>query len=413
MAIDLNGLLFKPYDKQLEVIEALDDPEIFFVVLVAGRQSGKTTLAQNYALKYALENNDVTVQWISPTDSQAQKVYKQIVKVFPPKCPIVAGKLAAKGTTELSFVNGSVIKFRSARSGNSLRGETNHFIIVDEAALILEETVESIIKPTQNTIKSPKILFTSTPKGKNWLYNYFNLGFDDNEPRYKSFHFTCYDSPYHNRELIADAKNKSIENRFRQEYLAEFVDGASVFRNIFECSTQKTLRLPEPGDRYYAGVDVGLLTDATALTILNGAGNMVKYYRWEKEDSGKIIDRIEEINRSWNFQRILFETNNHGLPMYQELKKRLRNIEDINTSLKTKPRMIERLIYLFENRLIRIIDDVNLRTELDAFNSEEGTGGYVKYGASSGNHDDMVMSLAIARECYERSRYNPRYVGFF
>ncbi len=99
--------------------------------------------------------------------------------------------------------------------------------------------------------------------------------------------------------------------------------------------------------------------------------------------------------------------------MYQTLRKTLRNIEDINTSCKTKPQMINRLIYLFDTQTIRIVKDSYLRTELEAFNYKQNDSGYVKYGAASGFNDDCVMSLAIARDCYERSRYNPKYVGFF
>ena len=54
--------LFKPYDKQLEVIQAIEDPDIFYVVLVAGRQVGKTILDENVAINWCGEPN-ITVMW--------------------------------------------------------------------------------------------------------------------------------------------------------------------------------------------------------------------------------------------------------------------------------------------------------------------------------------------------------------
>jgi hypothetical protein len=42
--------LFTPCDKQLEV----EDPQYYYVICIAGRQSGKTLTAQNLALKYCL-----------------------------------------------------------------------------------------------------------------------------------------------------------------------------------------------------------------------------------------------------------------------------------------------------------------------------------------------------------------------
>jgi len=319
--------LFTPYPKQLEVFNAVESLEYFYVVCIAGRQSGKTLTAQNLAIKFCLESKGKRVMWISPTDNQAQKVYKEILAGFPPikgrKNPAIRDKRGAKGDTEIIFRTGSQILFRSSGSEDTLRGNKIHFIILDEAAKMKRETVEEIIRPTQKAIANPKMLIISTPKGKNWLYDYYQRGFDTkNYPRYKSFHYTCYDIPMANADFVEQARQDLTEIAFRQEYLAEFVDGASVFKNVYDCCTQPELKAPEPDDRYYAGVDVGLLTDATVLTILNGAGNLVKYYKWEKKESADIIDAIVDLNRVWSFKKILFETNNHGLPMYQDLKKK-------------------------------------------------------------------------------------------
>lgn len=405
----------KLYDKQIDVVDAFEDPAHTVIVLVAGRQAGKTLLAMELAVCFCQQQGS-NVMWVSPTDNQAQKVYKDLLNWFPPtkkrNRPGIKNCKGAKGDTEIVFINNSKIKFRSAGSGNALRGDTNHFVILDEAAFISEDVVLDVIKPTQTAAKNPKMLVISTPKGKNWLYEWYKKGLDFTQTYYKSFHFTSEDNPYANKTEIEQARQDYIDVKFRQEYLGEFVDSASVFKNIYECSTQPLLEYPDNNDRYYAGVDIGLVGDATVLSILNRGGHLVRYFKWDRKDSAEIERMIEDLNRIWKFKKILFESNGIGLPMYQNLSKKLTNIQDINTSSKSKPRMIERLIYAFENKLIRIINDNDLRAQLDAFNFKE-TGNGPKYFSTGSEHDDMVMSLVIARECWETSRYNSRYVGFY
>lgn len=53
---------------------------------------------------------------------------------------------------------------------------------------------------------------------------------------FKTYTFTCYDSPFWTEEEIERAKTEMPQEVFRQEMLAEFIDGdGSVFRNIQQC----------------------------------------------------------------------------------------------------------------------------------------------------------------------------------
>ena len=315
---------FNPYDKQEEVIKACEDPNIFYVVVTAGRQVGKTIIAKNIGPKWCLDENGITVMWVSPTDSQAAKVYKEIVDVLEPS-KVIKSKKAGKGDIEIIFKNHSQMIFRSAGSKDTLRGNTNHYVILDEAAFMSIDTIADIILPTLN-VAGRKVLAISTPKGKNYFYEWYLKG-QIQDTEWKSFRFNCYDSPYINYKIIESFRDTMTDLKFRQEILAEFVDGASVFKNIDECSTIYALDTPIAGQSYYAGVDIGLSIDASVLTIIDNSGNMIKYYRWEEPQAQDVIDRIIEINRIWQFKKILFETNNHGMPMYQTLKKSLNNIQ--------------------------------------------------------------------------------------
>ena len=359
--------LIKPHEKQREIVEACLDKDIFFIVSIIGRQFGKTTIAENMAIYWALNNSNSVVYWVSPTDSQAQKVYKDIVVAII-ESGIVKSKKMPKGDTEITFINGSKILFRSAASEDSLRGQSVDYLILDEAAFIKRDTVEQILLPMLN-VRGKKALFISTPKGKNYLYDYYLKG--QNTPRWKSLRYSTYDSPLANKELIDVFKETLSPKLFKQEIEAEFVDSSSLFNNLSEVMCLDKLEEPvineitRPNRRnsetirgkYWAGIDVGLINDATVLSIIDDEGNLVNYYRWEKVEAPELIKNIIDINNKWKFERIMIENNNQGLVLYQELKRKLSNIRDFNTNSKTKPEIINRLVHLFNMKEIKLVKD--------------------------------------------------------
>lgn len=50
--------LIKPHIKQKEIIDCCLDPNINFIVAIIGRQFGKTTIAENLALYWAISNSN-------------------------------------------------------------------------------------------------------------------------------------------------------------------------------------------------------------------------------------------------------------------------------------------------------------------------------------------------------------------
>jgi hypothetical protein len=166
---------------------------------------------------------------------------------------------------------------------------------------------------------------------------------------------------------------------------------------------------PKKDEFYYGGIDIGLINDASVLSILDGSGNLIKYYRWENIEAPELMNQIEDINKKWKFKKILIENNNQGLTIYQDLKRRIKCLESFNTNQKTKPEIINKLIHLFNTKEIKIIKDDYLRIELEAFIFKQNTNGGLKFMADNGFHDDCVMSLAIARWCYENKKVDKNY----
>lgn len=393
--------LIKPHDLQKPIIEACLDDKYFFVVSVLGRQFGKTTLAENLAIYWAINNRDRIIYWVSPTDSQAQKVYKEIVHAIV-ESGVIKSKKQPKGDTEIVFKNNSKILFRSAASEDSLRGQSVDYMILDEAAFIKRDTVEMILLPMLN-VRGKKCLFITTPKGKNYIHEYFLKG--QTEPSWKSLRYSTLQSPLANKELIDMFRKTLPEKLFKQEIEAEFVDSSSVFNNLEELLCLETSSSPATDTRYFAGIDIGFVNDASVLTILDDYGNLVKYYRWTDLESPELIQEILRLNNIWKFDAVAIEINNQGLTIHQELKRKMSNLHEFNTNSKTKPEIINRLIHLFNMKEMKLIKDEYLRIELESFIFKQNEIGTIKFMSEYGFHDDVVMSLAIARWCYENKRF--------
>ena len=391
--------IYEPYEKQKEVHKVLNDKETFFTTVNAGRQVGKTLLSINQALIWAVRNPDVVVYWVSPSSGQYQKVYKQMLKYII-DIPLLKNYRGSQGDTEIELVNGSVIKFRSSLSGDSLRGEEVHYMILDECADIKKDTILYILLPMMN-VKGRKILSVGTPKGKNFFYEMYIKGNTDN-PKYKSFKFTSYDNPFADVDTIEFAKSVSPPALFSQEFMGEFVDEAAIFQNINKSAVIKTRDKPLPGERVWIGVDLALSQDYNVFTVLNNKGEVIHYERFNNTTTPILIQRLISLYNTWKPVKMLLELNNIGQSIFDMLKytHKLQRVEGFTTTSKSKPEIITNLMTAFSLLMLKIPNDELYKDEMKMMTMYISGAGTVKYSAPNGYHDDIPMSLAIAWYCF-------------
>jgi hypothetical protein len=393
----INIKLFKPYDKQKEVINALIDDSIEDVMLLAGRRVGKSTLAENIAIYWAIHDPGCRIFWVSPSESQASKVYYDIMRALGDSIKhIIESNKGGKSDIEIVFKNGSAILFRSARSGDSLRGEGINYMILDEAAFISQTVYEQILQPMLLT-SGKKLFIITTPKGKNWIFDKWNEW--QEMPDCRVFRWSSYDSPYSPKSKLNKTKQSLNPKIFAQEYMAEFIDSSSVFNNISELMFLDELDAPEASKKYWAGIDIGLINDASVLSIIDEDNNIVKLYHFNNVEAPELMNEIVNINNKWKFQKIAIENNNQGLVIYQDLKRRMNNIVEFNTNTKTKGEIINKMIHMFNMKEINLVNDIVFRSELESFVFNQNQTGHMTFAADKGAHDDTVMATAIAIWC--------------
>lgn len=403
----MKAIGFTPHPKQKKIIDSILNSDAKHHVVSVGRQFGKSLMGINLLLYWAINNKPCKILWVSPVYSQANKVQKEIDNAIRHTNII---RTCNYSESFIGLRTGSEIYFRSSERYDNIRGYTFDYAILDESAFMRPETWYEAIRPTL-AVRGKKVLFLSTPKGRNWFYDIFQLGNSADYPAYKAYSGSSLDSPYILKEEIDDASKTLPPNVFKQEYMAEFIDdGGEVFTNI---SRNTFDQYPSPTGQLYCGIDIGRIDDFTVATILDSSGNVIDVYRNNKLQWSELVDDLLSFIRKYN-AITLIEVNSVGDVVYEQIKAKYNNINAFVTTNKTKQEIIEGLILDFNNATIKIPSKQLFQPLYDElgyftydYNPKTRT---IKYGHPTGLHDDTVISLALANYCRKtqssRGSYN-------
>jgi len=386
---------YKPHSKQKEIHNSIINEGYKYYILNIGRQFGKTMLGINQMLYWAINHKGCNIAWVTPIYKQSKKVFDEMEKVTK------SSGLFEYNRSDLTISGfNSQIQFFSGERPDNIRGNTFDYLIVDEMAFTRPELWSEVLSATV-LVKGKKVIFISTPKGKNHFYQ---LSLQPNyDNRYKYFHYSSYDNPMIDAEDLEERKRSLPKHIFEQEYLAKFIDNASgLFKNVDSC----VIKTAERTQKLFGGLDIGRADDYTVLTILNKNYQMVYVQRWRQQEWSKIIDEVAAKIREYNAE-IFVEVNNQGDVFFEMLQNKVyNNVQPYVTTTATKPIMIEDLAVHFENKDIGILNENWLVDELNAFTYiyNEKTR-RVQYGAPQGIHDDGVMSLALAVQSIKKNQY--------
>lgn len=400
---------YSPFIYQLKVHTAMNDSyrsgKIF--TIKAKRQVGKSFLAENELLRFAINYPGSVNCIVEPTLGQSRKVFKELVQAV-----IDSDILRRKNETllELEFNNGSSILFRSGEQMDSLRGfSVSGLLVLDEAAYLKDEVFE-IIKPTTDVWNAP-ILIISTPRFREgFFYECFKKGFDGNFSKYyQSFDWALEDtSMLLSEDKLEMYRLTTSKNKFRTEYLGEFADDdGCLFNNISNCIIDKK---PEYHN-LYIGVDwaTGSGKDYTCITALNENGQMVFIKYFNDKTPTEQVDLLTNIFTEYQgFIKIVqVEQNSIGSVFYDMLVRKNPKIRIIRflTTNKSKADIVNKLQAALENEKIGILKDDKLLNELRLYEaSYNPKTGNVSYNAPSGFNDDTCISLMLAYDALNTNK---------
>lgn len=401
--------LYHPTKPQIDALEIINSDDAPMVTLLAyGRQVGKSFMMMMDAFSYCMNRSKAKVLWVSPILDQALKVQQQIEEYFE-EYPEIFTQIVKKFDRKYNnifFHNGSVMRFRSADSGDNLRGMTQDRIYIDEAAFTKESFIQEVLFPMV-TRTNGRIIMASTFNGKNWYWDWYKRGLEEeNRDSIRSIKRTYMDLDDAQVTKVVEANRKNMTKvQFSQEYLCEPVASHALFSGI-DFAIQRT-PINNPNKRLFIGMDIGISQDYTVLTCIDEDYNVVDIDRFHYRNSEMKYDEFKQ--RLINFvykhyewlQAGYFEMNNNEL-LFDELMaddKFSSKVESILVTPTSKPRIVDNLILLFEQRRITIPDEKNLIAELYDYGGKKTRTGIISYSNTYGKHDDMVMSLAHAAYC--------------
>jgi hypothetical protein len=395
------GLVFayQPHPTQRRIH---DDRGVRFRAVCCGRRWGKTRFAAAELFDISGERGGLYA-WVAPTYYIAERGQKALREIggdfiqFRGQNPVRANFTGGGGPVEILFL--------SADNPDTILGDGYDGVIVDEAARIERSVWEMNIRPALADKQGWAVLI-STPKARNWFFDFHTRGRDPRETLYRSYSFTSLDNPYFPREEWEEAKRTTPQDIFRQEYKAEFLeDSAGVFRNLDACLLD---HVPAPTGDVAIGCDLAKHTDWTVLIAMDRrTGACVDMDRFQRLDWPIQKDRILAFCRKWR-GLLVMDATGAGDPIYDDLARVWPRIEAVKFTNQKKVELIQRLVVAIEQRQVSWPRTWEVLTaELKRYEYAIGSSGAITYSAPSGFHDDCVIGLALAAS----ARYIPSHAG--
>jgi hypothetical protein len=390
-------------DKQRAIARAVIEtcPSLTkYHIVRASRQSGKTYLLERLAVTLATSQGDQSGAFIMATEAQTRKVFRSMIKWIPKQ--LIARKNNTNGSREIEFINGTLLAFFSSGSYDTIAGNSFDFLIGDEFGL-WNRHAWGIIKPTLAAKPNAKVILASTPRGKNDFYKECikGMGEDTFVQHYRMSYLdnSCYDL----RE-IEDARKSMPDALFRQEYLAEFIDGISVvFGSIDKVQRIKSWPKIIQGEQYYFGLDIsGDGEDKTVLTVVNKKGKVVLIHEVAATSHPDQARELSKIIKSFGSNIVGYgEKNGLGNSLCDLLIEDKITVFKWTTTNDSKQDLVSELITDINANDIELpTADLcpKLDDEMSMYMAVRTKTNKLSYTHPVGMHDDYVDSLMIANK---------------
>jgi hypothetical protein len=403
LAVDKEELFkhleYEPHPGQIEVHRSRAPRR----VLACGVRWGKSRCAAMEAVAAALEPRDRSVGWVvAPTYDLADKVFREIQYITARhlRHRIVSMKENDRKLVLRNLGGGeSEIRGKSADNPVSLLGEGLDYVIVDEAAR-MKQTIWQGHLSQRLLDKQGWALLISTPRGKGWFFDAWRRGQRGADPAYESWNYPSRTNPHLDAELIEAERARLPERVFRQEYGAEFLEGAgSVFRYVRENATG-VWSDPVWKRNYVAGLDLGKVEDFTVLVVVDTKERRVVHVdRFNRVDWELQIQRVKVTMERYNHPMLYVDSTGAGEPIFESIRRAGCVAIAYPFTAKSKAALVDNLAIMLERRQI-VLPRPELWPEgideLEGFEYSISDQGNVRSGAPGGLHDDCVMALALA-----------------
>jgi len=297
-----------PVPPQIAIINAIQNPVYRFIVGVLSRRTGKSLISNviGHLVTLVPGSNILIIAPNYALSSISWDLQRKLLNTFE----VELERSNAKDKI-IELKNGSTIRMGSVTQVDSVVGRSYDLIIFDEAALNGKgvDAFNIQLRPTLDKPNS-KAIFISTPRGKNWFYEFYKRGFSDNFPAWISIHSTWKDNPRANPQDINDARLSMSAAEFAQEYEADFI---ALEGQIWEINKDNIVEIDisklEVLD-VFAGIDMGF-RDPTAIVVVATDGRdlyIVDEYLKKEKATSDYAKAIQSLIDKWNIDFIYIDS---------------------------------------------------------------------------------------------------------
>lgn len=368
-----------------------------FNVLDCGRRWGKTDLCEILIADPLLKG--YPVGWFAPSYKILNEAWSEINRIYAPL--IVSSNRTEK---RIELITGGVLDGWTLNDEGAARGRKYKRIVVDEAA-----RVKNLMDIFNYDLRATLIdyagdaFFPSTPKGLNDFWKMWEIAADD--PEWARWQMGTIENPYLSPSEVEQMRLTMPGRVAQQELDAEFLEDGAFFQNVDACCVidQPSSPSEHEGHRIVAGLDWALSQDFTRLTIFcTTCGCAVDWWGATRMDFTMQRAFIVERVQAWN-ATLLPERNSIGAPNIEALIQEGLTIAigpdggaGFNTTSGTKSQLILGLALAMDRKEIRLPREY--AGEMRAYEVEV-TASNPKFSAPEGQHDDRVISAALAWWC--------------
>jgi len=413
-----DGLIsFKLWDFQKNLIEHINENR--FSIILAARQSSKSTTMVAYMLWYALFNSDQTIVLLSNKGENSRQLFGRMILALEntPFFLQPGTKVLNKGSVE--FANNTKIYAR-ATSSTSIRGMSCNLIALDEFAFV--ERAEEFFTSSYPVISSGKksrVIIVSTPNGQNLFYKLWT-GAITGTNEFKSFTINWSDVPGRDEKFKELTRKNIGDKAWEQEYELSFhtngdtlIDAnklltlsAQVPIHALENETVRVFRQPVKDHSYIMSVDVsrGRGQDYSTFNVIDISTTPFEQVCVFQDNSISPLifpNKIYKYATLYNEAFVVVESNDNGVlvanSLFYDLEYDNQFTEmrggrlDVGAEMTKSVKSIgcSNLKDLIEEHKL-VLHDRNTIQEVCTFVARGRS-----FEAETGTHDDLVMNLVL------------------
>jgi phage FluMu gp28-like protein len=316
--------------------------------------------------------------------------------------------------TVITFKNGAQI-VALPNAPDQLRGYTASNVVTDESAFFREDELVfyNVLFPMLQTTRGT-LIASSTPWGKDSVFYKFTQ--DSAFSKHRVRIGEVIDAGLATKEFVDEMQQRTPSERFRREYLAEFVeDELSYFSQklILQCIDSQltpitddwTKKFTAEAGRYFLGVDLGKKVDRSVIAVMrwNGKKKVAELVGLKDfpldTPYGTVIGMVKVIcDKLPRVEKVLVDQTGVGEYIVEEMKNsNIRSrVEGVMLTVPSKQEILGYMKHLMEAGALSLYYDPDLIAQLNVEHYELTKAGQTLFSHADATHDDKVWALALA-----------------